>query len=926
MRLKTLYVFCLSSLLIILTGCFGNISTGSFLGVDTPDNGENENIGINFTISTPEQTSISTVPISISPNESMEIESYVVNTSSVACKASDSWLAYTDSNTVNILAENATNNYYLKFKSKTGKVSDCKLFSIVHDNIEPILSEQISQKSPVSGLGINKGPLISSSAIVDTGSGINKIEVQVREYVGNKLIKDWTELSPGTGVEALSLSADKEYYYQTRITDGANNISARYALPPWSSLGINRDSKLATSSYGINLDLDQDGDEDIIFVDDTTTTLWENIGDGKMIQIVLAESGIDFNSSSQHLNYGDYDGDGDIDIITAGNSDPDSRGLKILRNDTDLQFTKIDTGIDPGAAFYGITFIDIDGDGDQDILYSTTSDLILLTNTLGSFSSSTFRSSYTRNFRVAELNGDNYPELIYTGFMDATLYIHNGSASGYSSTPSQSISNATSVGNFELLVEDIDGDNDLDILHTNSVSGDDEIVLHKNDGAGNLTRSSLVTYSGNFFTRINTFYADDNSSLDIIASGIGRVYVLEQDSGGNFAQSSDSPILSTWNYKSVVKKQSESYLFASYYSFKKNSPFIYGRSLSEMAAVTEPESFYKPYAFIKTGDVNNDGKMDLIGVHYYHYSVDTKVYVHYDYVNTAEKTLVYTIPNPQTIYGLDVADLDGDGDLDFAVTLGYTKAIYILRNDGLTDFTDVSNFTEGQMVDPVINDVDGDGDLDILCKRESDDYLVGFINDGSMNFSFSVIVASDIDTVHYELFDYDKDGDVDLFTKSGSTIELSINNSGSFAAPSSFYDNSTSFSNFSFVDFDKDGDFDIYLDFYNFMGNSVVTRAMNNGSNSFTKYDIATSASYASLPVGQAYDVDGDGDVDIVSRSQHNMKLWENDGSFSFTEKVLSNNLRGGSEFILDDLDGDAKPEIFAPADTINSVLGFEFE
>ncbi|MEC9283180.1 MAG: VCBS repeat-containing protein [Bdellovibrionota bacterium] len=921
MRRKQWHVISLTINFIFLAGCFADIGTGNFLGVQTP---EEESIGDNFSISSPLQTSTTSIPITISPNETMEIESFTVDASSVSCKSNSNWRSYTGVNTVNVLSENTTNNYYLKFKSTKGKVSNCKLFSVVHDNIEPILSEQIAQSAPASGLGISKGPILSSSAIVDTGSGVNKIEVQVREYLGNKLIEDWQEITPGTGIESLSLVAGKEYYYQARITDGADNISPRYALPPWSSRGINRDSKLATPVYTINVDIDGDGDEDILTVDDTTTFLWENLGNGKLMQIVLGDGNITFNSNAQTLNYADYDGDGDLDIVSSTIDNSSTRKIVIYRNDSDLQFTELDTGLSPGSNYFGITFIDIDSDGDQDILYSSTSELILLTNNSGSFSSSSFRSSYSRNLRVAELNGDNYPELIYTGFLDGTLYIHNGSAGGYSSTPSQSIADVNGSSNYLFVVADLDGDNDLDIIHNNYTGGNDSIVYRKNNGSGVFSVSTITTISGNFFNRVNLAYNNDDTRLDVLVYGSDQVHILNQAEDGSFSHISGSPFTGTPGFSGVINGTSQSYFYSTSYSYQENSPYIHGLDTNLIGSAAAND-FWKPYKYIKVTDVNNDGKNDLIGLQHYHYSVDTKIYVHYDYVNSAEKTLVYTIPQPQTIYGFDAADMDGDGDKDFAVSLGYSKAIYILRNDGLSNFTDMTNFSEGHMVNPVINDVDGDGDMDVVCKRESDDYLVGFINDGSMNFSFSVLIASDIDTIVYRLFDYDKDGDVDLFGKSGNTVVLQQNNFGTFATATTFYDNSSAYSNFQFVDFDKDGDFDIYLDLYNFMGTSVVSRAMNDGSNNFTKTDIASNSSYSLLPVGQAMDVDNDGDVDIIKRSDSQLSFWENDGSFNFTESVLSNNIRGGTDFIMADFDGDNKAEIFAPAETTNSVLGFEF-
>jgi len=80
---------------------------------------------------------------------------------------------------------------------------------------------------------------------------------------------------------------------------------------------------------------------------------------------------VNLSLSTSLVRWGDYDDDGDLDLLVAGN-DSDAPGdenpvAKIYRNDGDGEFTDINaglTGVWRGAAEWG----DIDGDGDLDVI------------------------------------------------------------------------------------------------------------------------------------------------------------------------------------------------------------------------------------------------------------------------------------------------------------------------------------------------------------------------------------------------------------------------------------------------------------------------------------------------------------------------------------------------------------------------------
>ena len=95
------------------------------------------------------------------------------------------------------------------------------------------------------------------------------------------------------------------------------------------------------------------------------------------------------------------------------------------------------------------------------------------------------------------------------------------------------------------------------------------------------------------------------------------------------------------------------------------------------------------------------------------------------------------------------------------------------------------------------------------------------------------------------------------------------------------------------IDLDGDGDIDVLSASFN---DDKIAWYENDGSQNFTERVISTTADNA-LSVF-AIDVDGDGDIDVLSASGADDKIawYENDGSQNFTERVISTAADWGPE------------------------------
>ena len=80
----------------------------------------------------------------------------------------------------------------------------------------------------------------------------------------------------------------------------------------------------------------------------------------------------------------------------------------------------------------------------------------------------------------------------------------------------------------------------------------------------------------------------------------------------------------------------------------------------------------------------------------------------------------------------------------------------------------------------------------------------------------------------------------------------------------------------------------------------------------FTEHAISTSADKARSV--HAADVDGDGDMDVLSASDEDDKIawYENDGSESFTEHVISTSADGAFSIYAADVDGDGYMDVLS--------------
>jgi len=319
-----------------------------------------------------------------------------------------------------------------------------------------------------------------------------------------------------------------------------------------------------------------------------------------------------------------------------------------------------------------------------------------------------------------------------------------------------------------------------------------------------------------------------------------------------------------------------------------------------------------PYG-ISFGDIDGDGDLDIAVTNWN--SNNVSILINDGSGNFTLKGNVGVGSKPR---GISFGDIDGDGDLDIAVL---SDIVSIFVNDGIGNFTLKGNVGVGiGPWDISFGDIDGDGDLDIAVANSGSNDVSILINDGSGNFTLKGNVG--VGSYSISFGDIDGDGDVDIVTSSSIMIN---NGTGDFEIK--YFDFPRWRDKYSLAcgDIDRDGDIDIAVINYDRpLATHYISILVNNGLGNFElKGDIWVGGEPHNLSF---FDIDGDGDIDLVVSSGYTntIYIFENNGSGNFTLRGTAwGSVSVGREpfgIISGDIDGDGDLDIAVANSGSNNV------
>jgi len=330
---------------------------------------------------------------------------------------------------------------------------------------------------------------------------------------------------------------------------------------------------------------------------------------------------------------------------------------------------------------------------------------------------------------------------------------------------------------------------------------------------------------------------------------------------------------------------------------------------------------------ITAGDLDSDGDIDVL--------VGSDDYTVAWFENSDGKG-TFGAKHPITEFGdytgaIAIADMDGDADNDIlaSVDAGLT---WFENTDGVGTFG-AAHFINTRTGAVLCADVDGDGDADIIETCSSPDEVLWYENtDGLGSFGPPLVISTAADGPAAAFAaDLDGDGDTDVLSASryDNTIAWYENTDGLGAfGPMQVIDSEVSRAQRVFAaDLDGDGDNDVLAagDF----GDTVAWFENTNGLGIFGPRRIVTTAADGPISIF-ATDLDGDGDIDVLSASHLDFKIawYENtDGTGTFGVQQIINADAGIANGVLAaDLDGDGDADVLSSSTYDDVVAWYENE
>ncbi len=338
--------------------------------------------------------------------------------------------------------------------------------------------------------------------------------------------------------------------------------------------------------------------------------------------------------SPYSITLGDFNGDDNPDFATANGGS--SRIVSVLLGNGDGTFQPYAT-IAAGDSSFSIIAGDFNSDGNQDL--ATTNPIpndvsVLLGNGNGTFQPhATFDvgdTSFSNSITVGDFNSDGNQDLATTDTYSNTVSVLLGNGNGtfqpYATFAVGASSNSINVGDFN-------GDGKQDLATANSEANDVSVLLGNGDG----TFQPHATFAVGGFPSSLTVGDFNSDGQQDLATAIGSAV---QDKVP--VASAVSVLLGNGNGT-----------FQPYANF----------------AVMDG-----PY-FITVGDLNGDGKQDLVTANT---STDTVSVLPGNGNGTFQPYATFAVG--RSPYSLTVGDVNGDGKQDLATSNTFSRSVSVLLN------------------------------------------------------------------------------------------------------------------------------------------------------------------------------------------------------------------------------------------------------
>ncbi len=272
------------------------------------------------------------------------------------------------------------------------------------------------------------------------------------------------------------------------------------------------------------------------------------------------------------------------------------------------------------------------------------------------------------------------------------------------------------------------------------------------------------------------------------------------------------------------------------------------------------------------------------------------------------------------------ADVDADGDVDIVAASPADKKITLFRNEGSGRFFMQRIAATNSWMYVAIADINGDGRLDVVGAAQDGNFKWFQQNEyGSYYERLISITITAISSM--ETSDVNGDGAIDIIIARGSNNDIFwIQNDGSGNFSASIHLITYSLDHIRSVksaDIDGDGDIDVVSAS---SGDNTISWFSNDGNGNFTMKPVISTSALGAESVAIA-DLDGDGDLDVLSASSgdNTIAWYKNNGTGSFvTMPPISTSAMSATDVASEDMDADGDMDVMSASSSDNRIVWYQ--
>ena len=335
----------------------------------------------------------------------------------------------------------------------------------------------------------------------------------------------------------------------------ANEAQVTFSQSPGSPYS-NPSSSTGQRGYA-SKDLNNDGFKDLVVGNGYGGTLYVFLGTGTGSFTAAPGSPITVNSGPIYVTLADFNNDNLLDLATANYGSGDVTVM--LGTGTGSFSTAPGSPISTGYLPYCIDAADFNLDGTKDLVmvnYGGNSVSVLLGTGTGSFTSapgSPLTTNGPYHVSTGSFNSDNFPDFVVANGNANTVSVFLGTGTGSFTTGPGYTYTVGSQPRTITVVKDFNGDGYSDLVVTNGLSGDINILLGSSTGTFSSASGSPISV-GNYPYQSAVADFDLNGTMDVITTcGSGNnLSVLLGNGNGTFTTATNSPLTYGNDPQSIV--------------------------------------------------------------------------------------------------------------------------------------------------------------------------------------------------------------------------------------------------------------------------------------------------------------------------------------------------------------------------------------